>query len=152
PWGRPWCTDWQLGGRLFTLGPTRLLLLRADDVPAGFDSASRYLSRGLKGCYAPLDARPGTIRGHFNAVNQALNLVHAADRSGSVLSDFETLGIDVDQIDLDGTAPAPVDDEPRLFDFPSAILDVYSWLLVELGRDAGLRTVVREVVDRARSQ
>jgi nucleoside diphosphate kinase len=132
PDSRPWATHWDLGGVLYTLGPALLMLLHADRVPAGHASASHYLSRGVKGHYDPLRAASGTIRGEFNAINPALNLVHAADDSADLVREHRIL-LDAPTVAADarGEAAGPLD-------LGATIVRVHAWLLDRDGSDPGL--------------
>jgi nucleoside diphosphate kinase len=144
----PWSTNWALGGGLYGLGPVRVMLLRHDRVPPGYDSASDFLSRGLKGHHDPLVAAPGTIRGRYNSVNRALNLVHASDTSESLLRELCLL---IDSDDGADSRPRP-GWGPRALDFPAAIVRVHERLLVEQPRDAGLRDAAGHVVSATRTR
>jgi nucleoside diphosphate kinase len=147
----PWSTDWGLGNVLFALGDAVVLLLRNERVPSEHQSASRFLSGHLKGNHDPLRAGAGTIRGEFNSVNRALNLVHAADDSGSLLREVRALVGSPDALEA-----ADPDDHPgtgpRSLDFAAAILRVHEWLLVDRAGGAGPRAAAAGVVDAARTR
>lgn len=149
-----WNTNWPLGCGLFQLGPVVVLLLRNVRVPNGYESAADYLARGLKGNHVPLQAAPGTIRGDFNAVNPALNLVHAADDAAGVRRELAVLvdwaeDAEVPAGDPPAEQAARPEEAPRLLDFPGLLTGVIDWLLVQRGVDAGLRTEVRSALDAA---
>lgn len=110
-------TNWELGGRLYTLGAARFLVMKATDQGQGGDFAE-YLSSSLKGHFVPGRASPDTIRGGFNAINPVFNLVHMSDTEDQALQeagiffDAEELG----QCASAGTAPrfsVPVKSQPR---------------------------------------
>jgi nucleoside diphosphate kinase len=77
--------DWDLNAVLYTLGPVTAVLLRG---PGG---AAAHLSGELKGHFLPTRARPGTIRGSFNAMNPIFNLVHASDNEEEVAREAPVL-------------------------------------------------------------
>lgn len=146
PDSRPWATHWALGGVLYALGPVLVMLLHADRVPDGHGSASQYLSRDLKGHYDPLRAVAGTIRGEFNAVNPALNLVHAADDSADLVRELGVLGgaPRVDRVAAD-LATAPLD-------LGVAIVGVHRWLLDRDGHEAVLRAAAAALLAGSRKR
>jgi nucleoside diphosphate kinase len=146
PDSRPWATHWALGGVLYTLGPALVMLLHADRVPAGHTSASHYLSRGLKGHYDPLRAAAGTIRGEFNAINPALNLVHAADDSPDLVRERSVL-LDAPAVDAaaSGEAAGPLD-------LGAAIVRVHEWLLDRDGCDSRLREATTRLLAGCRQR
>jgi hypothetical protein len=123
------------------------MLLSNDSVPTGYDSASDYLSRGLKGHHDPLRAARATIRGEFNSVNRALNLVHTADDSDNLLRELSILLDTNRQPDIVSTSS-----EPRLFDFPALITHIHEWLMVEHGHDLRLRAACRCLLEASRTR
>jgi nucleoside diphosphate kinase len=150
-----WTTNWTLGGVLYTLGPALVMLLRNDQVPSEYDSASDFLSRGLKGHHDPLEAAPGTIRGEFNSVNRALNLVHASDDSANLIRELPILvdslgGAYLAYMTLSTEPCNEAEHKPRLLDFTGQILRVHEWLIVEHGQDVGLRAAARYLLDDCR--
>jgi nucleoside diphosphate kinase len=146
PDSRPWATHWALGGILYTMGPAVVMLLHADRVPAGHASASHHLSRGLKGHYDPLRAARGTIRGEFNAINPALNLVHAADDSFDLVRELGIL-LDAPTVEAGGSG-----DAARPLDLGATIARVHGWLLDRDGCDPGLRAAAARLLAGSRER
>jgi nucleoside diphosphate kinase len=158
PDSRPWATNWPLGGILYTLGPAVMMLLRCDHVPAGYASASHFLARGLKGHYDPIQAGSGTIRGEFNAVNPALNLVHASDDSPDVVRELAILfdGRDVHELLAAPTGDAALADiitgRPRPLDFGATMLALHESLLDRDGHGRAFRAAATELVAGCRTR
>jgi nucleoside diphosphate kinase len=99
--------DWDLNAVLYTLGPVTAVLLRG---PLG---AAAHLSGELKGHFLPTRARPGTIRGSFNAMNPIFNLVHASDNQEEVAREAPVLfGCAVGEALRDGVVAAPEPTRP----------------------------------------
>jgi nucleoside diphosphate kinase len=71
-------TNWDLGGRLYDLGPARFLVMRGHGNGTNDDFAT-YLSTSMKGHFVPRKASLETVRGGFNAMNPVFNLVHMSD-------------------------------------------------------------------------
>jgi nucleoside diphosphate kinase len=144
----PWNTNWSLGGVLYTLGPATVMQLWQHRIAPGYASASEYLARRLKGHHDPLRSAPGTIRGEFNAVNRALNLVHAPDDSASMRRELSILMESGD----DAAEPGPREAEgpAPVLDFESLILRVHERLLGDAGRRliAGLRATLATAAGR----
>ncbi len=79
-------TNWDLGGRLYDLGPARFLVMRGHGNGTSDDFAT-YLSTSMKGHFVPGRASIKTIRGGFNAINPVFNLVHMSDTEEQALQE-----------------------------------------------------------------
>lgn len=96
---RPRHLDWALNGILYTLAPVHAIVMRRLSRKAGGETASRELSRDLKGHFIPNRAAVGTIRRDLGALNPIFNLVHASDETHDVLADVRVLfGADLHEV------------------------------------------------------
>ncbi|MGW2987551.1 nucleoside-diphosphate kinase [Streptomyces goshikiensis] len=84
--------DGELDAVIYTLGPIHALLLeQKTDRPADEPTAAAELAERLTGDFLPHQARPGTLRGDFGALNPVFNLVHATDNSENLDRDTRAL-------------------------------------------------------------
>lgn len=77
--------SWWLNRKVYTMGPSLLLLVR-DDGGTGTTIFGKIQS--FKGSSDPHKAKPGQIRHEFKGTNMALNLVHTSDNLFSLVREY----------------------------------------------------------------
>ena len=130
-------TNWELGGKLYTLGPANFLMLSARDRNYEGDFAE-YLSSSLKGHFVPRRAPLNTIRGGFNALNPVFNLIHMSDNADRAMEEA-SIFFDTEELRRCGSpgdnlkASAITHSQPKLMSVSKLVFSLLDMILACAG-------------------